>query len=96
MDNTHKTKCTTYLDQYFADDGEKEYVMACRKDFTQKMIRKYPNVFTGIGRQDGTVKIDLQDGAVPYQAGLRWMAYALQKPLHEELDRLIKLKSIAP
>ena len=45
---------------------------------------------------DGTVKIDLWDGAVPYQAGPRRVKCALQKPLCEELDRLIKLKIIAP
>ena len=52
--------------------------MAHSKDFTQKMIKKYPNVFTGIGNLDGTVKIDLQDALVPYQAGPRIVAYALQ------------------
>ena len=84
MHNTHKTKCTTDLDQYLVDDGEKEYEMAQSKDFTQKMIKKYPNILTGIGKLDGTVKIDLPDGTVPFQAGPRGMAYALQKPLHEE------------
>ena len=49
MDNTHKTKFTTDIDQDFVDDGEKEYDMVHNKDFTKKVIKKYPNVFTGIG-----------------------------------------------
>ena len=63
---------------------------------TQKMIKKYPNVFAGIGKMDKTVKTNPWDGAVPYQAGPRRVAYALQKPLHGELNRLVKLKIIAP
>ena len=53
-DNTHKTKHTTDIEQYFVDDGEKEYDMAHSRDFTQKMIQKYPNVFTCIGKLEGT------------------------------------------
>ena len=49
MDNTYKTKFTSDLDQYFVDDEEKEYGLAHNKDFTQKMINKYLNVFIGIG-----------------------------------------------
>ena len=37
-DNTHKTKCTTGIEQYFVDDGEKEYEMMYSKYFTEKMI----------------------------------------------------------
>ena len=51
--------------------------MACSKDFTQKMINKYQMFFAGIGKMDGTVKIDLWDGAVPYQAGPKRVSYAL-------------------
>ena len=60
------------------------------KVFNQKVIKTFSNVFMGIGKLDGTVKINLQYGGVPYQAGPRKVAYVLQKPLQEELDRLIK------
>ena len=43
----------------------------------------------------GTVKIDLWDGVTPYKAVPWWVAYAVQKPLHDELDRLIKNKIFA-
>ena len=33
------------------------------------MIQKYSYVFTGIVKQEGTVKIDLGDGTTPFQAG---------------------------
>ena len=60
------------------------------------MIQQYPNVFTGIGKLDGTVKIDLWDDAAPYQEGPQWVAYVLQKSLHDGLDRLIKNTIITP
>ena len=46
------------------------------------MIWKYPNVFRDTGKLEGTVKIDLWDGTIPYQAGACWIEYVLQKPLH--------------
>ena len=41
------------------NNGEKEYDMTCNKDFTQKIIQKYPDVFTDIGKLEGTVTVDL-------------------------------------
>ena len=66
--NTHKIILTTDIEQYFVDDGEKEYNIIHSKDFTEKMIQRYPIVFTVIGKLESTVKIDLQDGGTPYQA----------------------------
>ena len=47
------------MEKYFVNYGEKRINMACSKDFTQGMTQKYPNVFTGIGKLEGMVKIDL-------------------------------------
>ena len=87
MNNTCRTKHSTDLDKCFVDDREKEYGMPHSVDFTQTMIKKYLNVLIGIGKLDGTVKINIQDGIVPHQASPRRVAYTLHKPLHEELDR---------
>ena len=51
------------------DDIKKEYDMAHSRHFTQKMIQKYPTVFTGIGKLECTVNIDLQGGTTHHQAG---------------------------
>ena len=94
-ENTHKTKYTTFMEQYFMDDGEKEYYMMHSKDFTQKMIQIYAYVFIGIGKLKCTVMVDLQDCATLYQAGPQWVAYVLHKLLCDKLDRLIKSKIIS-
>ena len=78
------------------DDGEKEYYMVCHKAFTQKMVQKYSNAFKDIGKLEGTVQINLWDGTTSYQADPWWVVYMLQKPLHDDHNRLIKNKIIAP
>ena len=52
----------------------------------KKLQRDCKDVFNGIGCFDGTFSLQLKPGSKPYQAPLRCVAYALQKPFKEELE----------
>ena len=56
----------------------------------------FDNVFNGIGCFKGTFSLQLKPDSKPYQAPLRCVAYALQKPFKYELDQLQKLDIITP
>ena len=59
--------------------------------------KKYPKVFSGgVGCFKGTVHIDLQKDAQPYQALLRQVPIVFQKPFKVELDWMIKNSIIEP
>ena len=57
---------------------------------TQKIHRKYGNVFNGAGCFEGTFLLQLKPNSKPYQA------YALQKLFKEELEQLQEQDIIAP
>ena len=63
---------------------------------TKKVHDKFHDVFTGIGCFKGTFSLQLKPDSKPYQAPPRCVAYVLQKPLQEELERLQQLDIIAP
>ena len=53
-------------------------------------------MFNGIGCFKATFSLQLKPDCKPYQVPLRHVAYVLQKPLKEELDRLQKMDIITP
>ena len=53
---------------------------------TQQLQRDFKDVCNGIGCFDGTFSLEVRPNSKPYQAPLRNIAYALQKPLKEELE----------
>ena len=55
---------------------------------TQQLHKDFQDVFNGIGCFDGTFSLQLKPDCKPYQVPPRCMAYALQKPCKEELERL--------
>ena len=63
---------------------------------TQKIHNTYGNVFNGIECFEGMFSLQLKPDSKPYQASLRCMAYALQKPFKEELKWLQELDIITP
>ena len=56
----------------------------------------FDNVFNGIGCFEGRFSLQLKPDSKPYQAPLRHVAYALEKPFMDELDQLQKLDIITP
>ena len=55
---------------------------------TPQLHKEFEDVFNGMGCFSGTFLLQLKPDSKPYQASLRCMAYALQKPFKEELERL--------
>ena len=53
-------------------------------------------MFNSIRCFEGTFSFQLNPDSKPYQALLRYVAYALQKPFQDELDRLQQQDIIAP
>ena len=63
---------------------------------TKKVHYEFSDVFNGIGCFEGTFSLQLKPDRKPYQAPPRCVAYVLQKPLQEELERLQQLDIITP
>ena len=51
---------------------------------------EFPNLFKSIGCMDGEISIKLHDGAVPHVEPIRYVPHAMQQPLKDELDKLVK------
>ena len=58
--------------------------------FKEKIEKKYPELFKGIGLMDGEISIKLKDGAVPHVEPVRRVPHAMQEPLKLELNKLVK------
>ena len=54
----------------------------------QLIYKDFDNVFNGIGCFEGTFSLQLRPDSKPYHAPPRCVAYALQKPFQDELERL--------
>ena len=60
---------------------------AARRSITQNSHSKLSDVFTGIGCFEGLFELRKREGSCPYQAPPRTVAYALQQPLKERLQK---------
>ena len=67
-----------------------EQDMKKSRAFKEMMFSRYNDVFTGQGQLKGKVKLELKEGATPYQAPVRRVAYSMVKPFNDEIDRLLK------
>ena len=66
------------------------------KDTSRLITLRIHSKFSGIGCFEGIFKLQVRKGSCPYQAPPRRLAYALQEPLKEELNRLHKQQIIVP
>ena len=67
-----------------------------RVELTQQINKEFNDVFNGIGCFEGTFSFQLKLDSRPYQMPPRHVAYALQKPFKDELERLQQQDIIAP
>ena len=58
--------------------------------FKTVILTEYRELFSGIGKHDGEIKMILKSNVVPYVAPMRRVALSLQEPLKKELDRLVQ------
>ena len=88
---SHKT--TEYFT--FRSLNYESYKKECPES-TQQIHKDFDDVFSGIWCFEGTFSLQLKPDSKPYQAPPRHVAYALQKPFQEELERLQKQDIIPP
>ena len=62
----------------------------------QEIHNTFGDVFNGTGCFKGTFSLQLKPDSKPYQVPPRHVAYALQKPIKEELKHLQKMEIITP
>ena len=85
------------LDDYFLDGPTKHEDMQKSAEIAEQMKKKYPKVFSGgVGCFKGTVHIDIQKDAQPYQVPPRHVPIALQKTFKKELDHMVEYGIIEP
>ena len=65
-------------------------------EITEQLQRDIEDIFNGIGCFDGMISLQLKPESKPYQAAPRHIAYALQKPFKDELERLQQQDIITP
>ena len=68
--------------------------MKSQAEYWQKIHNNFSDIFTGIGCFKGTIKLQVREDSCLYQVQSRRVAYALQEPIREELDRLQKRKEM--
>ena len=77
------------MPHYFRSSTNTEEYKGASRILTKK-IHDFSDVFTGPSCFEGTFKLQVREGSHPYQAPPRRVAYTLQEPLREDLDRLRK------
>ena len=65
-------------------------------ELTQEVHNTFGDVFSGIGCFEDTFSLQLKPDSKLYQAPMRHVEYALQKPLKEELLHLQRMDIITP
>ena len=81
---------------YFFSSNNTDADKRKSSEMTQKIHNRFGDVFNGIGCFKGIFLLQLKPDSKPYQAPPRHVAYALQKPFKEELERLQKMDIITP
>ena len=74
--------------EYFLPGPSKESDNKANTEITKQLQKEFQAVFTGIGCFDGTFSLQVKLDSKPYQVPPWNVAYALQKPFKEELERL--------
>ena len=90
QDNANK------LTNYFLSSPNVEADKRKSIELMQEVHDTFGDVFNGIGCFKGTFSLQLKPDSKQYQAPPRCVAYALQKPLKEELEHLQRMDIITP
>ena len=72
---------------YFRSSANVKADKGVSRVITQRIQNEFSDIFTGFECFKGTFKLRVKEGSHPYQALARRVAYALQQPLKQELDR---------
>ena len=86
---------TNKLTKYFLSGPSCDTDKRKSAELTQ-IHKEFNNVFNGIGCFEGTFSLQLKPDSRLYQGPPRHVAYALQKPFKDELERLQQQDIITP
>ena len=81
---------------YFRSSVNMEADKEASRLMTHRVHNKFSNVLTGIWCFQCTFKLRVKGSSCPYQVPSSRITCALQQPLKEELDRLLKQKIHVP
>ena len=84
------------LSNYFYSSSNTDADKSKSNAMTQRIHKRFGDVFNGIGCFEGTFSLQLKPDSKPYQVPPRHVAYALQKLFKEELEHLQEFDIIAP
>ena len=91
--STINTNANTLM-KYFLSSPSYETDKRKCAELTQQIHKEFDNVFNGIGCFEGIFLLQLKPDSRPYQVPPRCVAYVLQKPFKDKLDRLQQLDII--
>ena len=82
--------------EYLLPGASKDSDKKASTEITKQLQKEFQDVFTGIGSFDWMSSLQVKPDSKPYQAPPRHVAYALQKPFKEELERLQQQDILTP
>ena len=84
------------MPDYLRYSSNREADKEASRMLTMKIHNDFSNVFIVIDCFEGMSKMQMRDSSHPYQALPRRVAYVLQEPLQEELNKLKQQQIIVP
>ena len=72
------------MSDYFHSSNEAE--KRATEAITNRIHKEFNYLFSGKGYIEGKFSLQVKEGSHPYLASTRRIAYALQKPLKDELE----------
>ena len=90
------TNDCTNMPDHFRSSTNREADKETSRILTKKIHSDFSDIFMSVSWFYGTFKLQVRKGSHPYQALPRRVAYALQEPLKEDLERLQKQQLIVP
>ncbi len=77
------------IDRYLMPTPTVEQDKQASQDFKWKIVRKYPDVFKGIGTLPGTVHLELVDDYTPHQTAVHQIPILLQELVRQEVEKML-------
>ena len=93
-DYLNSSRGKTKMPDHFNSSNNKEADKRVNEAITNRIHNEFYSLFSGTTCLEGTFFMQVKDGSCPYQAPPRRVAYALQKPLKEELKWIQKKQII--
>ena len=95
--DTASCKRTSQKEPLVRESIQKSDTTSCKRDSQKEaLVKEYQDVFTGTGRFQEKLELEVNPAAKPHQAATRSVPVALENGSKQELDRLTSEGIIAP